>query len=117
MDGFYSTPAWRHARARALARDGSRCTVARWLGGACAPGPLHVHHIHARHEGGDPYDLANLATSCAAHHPMWEALRLRIVDTILAALAPPPRCPHRHVSRAAREQCERRLARRSSVAA
>lgn len=106
MASFYGTPAWSAARDAALRRDGNRCTVSRWAGGACT-GSLHVHHIVALADGGAPYDLANLGTVCAAHHPFWEGLRRSLVADLMARLAPRPRCRHRHVSRAAREQCER----------
>lgn len=110
MHNLYSTAAWADARDAALRRDARRCTVSRWLGGACT-GTLHVHHIHAVNEGGPAFDLDNLGTACAAHHVLWEALRRQIVRGLLAAGQPPRRCPHRHVSRAAREQCERQHAR------
>lgn len=113
----YETTLWDEARTAALERDGGRCTVARLLGGRCV-GLLHVHHIHAVSEGGPPFDLDNLGTACAAHHPMWEALRRILVDRLFPRPAPPPRCPHRHVTAEARETCERQLARKhASVAA
>lgn len=65
---------WPAARAAALERDGARCSVARLLGGACSPPPLHVHHLVPRREGGTDA-LDNLVTSCARHHPVLEALR------------------------------------------
>jgi hypothetical protein len=114
MSGIYGTTAWRHARDAALRRDANRCTVSRWLGGVCT-GSLHVHHIHAVSEGGAPYDLSNLATACAAHHPVWESLRRNLVADLMARLAA-PRCTHRHVSAAARAQCERQMARRRIAA-
>lgn len=111
MELLYSTLRWRTVRARALARDANACTVARLLGGECATGKaFHVHHIHAVSEGGGRFDLDNLGTSCAAHHPMWESLRRILVRRMLD---PGPRCAHRHVSREAREICERRLARQA----
>jgi len=85
--------------------------VGRLLGGGCSPGPLHVHHLVAVEDGGDPYALDNLGTVCATHHPWWEALRRYVVRTLLPEPSGPPRCRHRHVSAAAREQCERRMAR------
>jgi len=112
---LYNSSLWRHVRAAALARDGGRCSVSRLLGGQCAAGPLHVHHIHAVEDGGPRFDLDNLGTTCAAHHPMWEALRRYIVREALDQ-PQPRRCHHRHTSRHAREQCERRLA-RTTVAA
>lgn len=110
------TKLWEDARARALARDGHTCTVARLFGGRCSPGPLHVHHIVARSEGGALYDLDNLGTTCSAHHPFWESLRRTLVRRLVAPL-PVPRCPHRHVTRAAREQCERQMASRFTAVA
>lgn len=110
------TTLWDEARAAALARDDHRCTVARWLGGRCT-GPLHVHHIHALEDGGAPFDLDNLGTACAAHHPMWEALRRVLVERMFPAPPAPPRCTHRHVSAEARRICEENLARRLTVAA
>lgn len=120
MENIYSTLRWRVTRRRAIERDGGRCTVSRLLGGACAPGSPHVHHIVPLDEGGAEYDLDNLGTACASHHPMWEALRAILVRKILGLDERPLRCPHRHRSREAREVCERRLARarsRETVAA
>lgn len=114
MSILYSTLHWRVARARALARDRGRCTVSRLLGGVCSPGPLHVHHIVAVADGGDPLDLDNLGTTCASHHPVWESLRRTLVARLTA---PPPQCRHAHRTAEARRICEARLARRSSVAA
>lgn len=112
---LYNTHPWRTARESALARDGRRCTVSRLLGGRCSLGPLHVHHILAVADGGDRFDVDNLGTTCATHHPMWEALRRTLVKRLLAG---PPRCTHQHRSVEARRICERRLARqRSAVAA
>lgn len=106
----YNTLLWRaSSRPRALERDGNRCTVSRLLGGRCTEGtPLHVHHIVPVEEGGDPYDLDNLGTTCAAHHPMWEALRRLLLRHLLEPEEERWRCPHRHASTEAREQCERR---------
>lgn len=107
---IYSSLRWRVTRSRALSRDGHRCTVSRLLGGACS-GRLHVHHIHAVSEGGEPYELDNVATTCASHHPLWESLRRTLVERMLAGEPEPPRCRHRHTTREAREICERRMAR------
>ena len=112
---LYSTPQWRRARAAAVARDAGRCTVSRLLGGDCAAGPVHVHHIHAVNEGGAAFDLDNLGTTCSAHHPVWESLRRILARRMLADQA--PRCAHYHASAEARRLCERRLARRARVAA
>ena len=104
----YDSPAWDTARTLALARDGDRCTVARLLGGSCHP-RLDVHHVHPVEEGGAPYDVDNLLTVCAAHHPMLEAFRRHVIQ---AALRPAvPRCPHHHPYPQGRAECERRLAR------
>lgn len=114
MAGIYNTLRWRLTRSRAIARDGGRCTVSRLLGGKCADGPLHAHHIVPIADGGDAYDLDNVATTCASHHPMWEALRRLLVTKLLGTDEPEtaPRCPHAHRSREARMECERRMARR-----
>lgn len=113
MENVYSTLRWRITRRRALERDGHRCTVSRLLGGVCSDGPLHAHHIVPVGEGGQAFDLDNVGTTCAAHHPQWEALRRLLVRKLLGLDAEdrPPRCPHAHRSREAREICERRLAR------
>lgn len=110
MDSIYSTLRWRRSRLAALRRDGSRCTVSRWLGGDCT-GRLDVHHVHAVSEGGAPYELDNLGTACSAHHPMWESLRRLLVERMLSGEPEPPRCRHWHPTAEAREICERRLAR------
>lgn len=105
-DSFYNTPGWRRLRARVIARDGGRCTVARLLGGACS-GSLHVHHIEPRTERPDlALEEDNCATVCGAHHPTWESLRrwLRARRTV-------PPCNHRHPYPEGREECARRRAR------
>jgi len=80
--GFsYSSAEWRALREIAIARDAGRCTVSRLLGGRCSSGSPHVHHIEALEDGGAPFDLDNLATVCASHHPSWEALRRKLVAT------------------------------------
>ena len=114
---IYNTLLWQLARRRALSRDGSRCTVARLLGGECSPS-LDVHHIRPVSEGGAPFDQENLATVCDSHHPIWEALRRRL----LAALEPPAppapvRCRHIHRTAEGRRACEARLARQRELAA
>ena len=70
---FYSSAAWKHARAQALQRDNHRCTVALILGGECSA-VLHVHHIERPEDGGSLLDLGNLGTVCSVHHSVWEAL-------------------------------------------
>lgn len=77
-DAIYNTKEWREISRAAIARDQNRCTVARLLGGPCKGG-LHGHHIVPVAEGGDPYDLDNVGTACAGHHPVWEAARRAIV--------------------------------------
>lgn len=107
MRSLYSTALWRRARARALSRDGRRCTVARLLGGPCSA-ELHVHHLVPVEDGGALYDLENLITACSRHHPKLEALRRAILSDDDDG---PPRCPHQHRHPEARRQCEERLAR------
>lgn len=112
MDAFYDSPEWRELRGRVIARDGSRCTVARLLGGACA-GTLHVHHIEPVAERYDlRLDEDNCATACASHHPRWEALRRAIVNVRNPTLPP---CGHRHPYREGRVQCERRRMREAGL--
>lgn len=106
MRTLYDTLRWRELRARALARDGNRCVVARLLGGTCS-GVLHVHHIEPVEENPSlAWELDNLATVCAGHHRTWEALRRALVRSHRRQTR---RCPHRHTNRAGREACERRL--------
>lgn len=105
---LYSTLRWRVARQRALERDQHRCTVSRLLGGACSPGPLHVHHIVPVEDGGRPYDLDNLGTTCAGHHPTWEALRRKLVQ---GDAPKSTRCRHNHRTPEGRAICEARRAR------
>lgn len=107
---IYNTLRWRKTSARAIARDGHRCTVARLLGGPCS-GRLHAHHIEPVREGGAPFDLDNVGTACASHHPQWEALRRTIVGRRRHD-PKPARCPHQHRSAEARRICEARLARK-----
>lgn len=110
---------WQIARSRALSRDGSRCSVARLLGGDCSD-VLHVHHLIPTSEGGAKYALENLLTACASHHPLLEALRRHVLAARYAD-DPPPRCLHEHRTAEARALCEARMARqrarRSTVAA
>lgn len=54
------------------------------------------------------FDVDNLGTVCAAHHPKWEALRRHLTGERDEPLV---RCPHRHRSAEARAICERRMAR------
>lgn len=113
MASLYSTLRWQAVRAAALKRDGNSCTVGWLLGGQCSEGSLHVHHIIPVEDGGDPYELENLGTTCAAHHPQWEALRRLVVSKLLARdeEVDHGRCPHKHASAEARAICERRRSR------
>jgi 5-methylcytosine-specific restriction endonuclease McrA len=104
MAAIYSTPAWAAARAAVLERDRHRCTVARLLGGTCAELPLHVHHLIPADECVDPFDVDNLITTCASHHPRLEALRRAILRE-----RERPRCPHVHPYVEGRLLCEARL--------
>lgn len=113
MGTIYDSLRWQAARGRALRRDASRCTVSRWLGGACSAS-LHVHHVVPVSEGGAPFEVENLATACARHHPQWEALRRRIVK---GNEEPFPRCPHYHRTSEGRRQCEARMARARGLVA
>lgn len=114
-DWVYNTPDWRGAVVLVRERDEGRCTVCRLLGGPCS-GRLHVHHIVPLEEGGAKFDLDNLGTVCARHHPMWESLRRELVRRLTAA-PEIPRCPHPHRTAEARQQCEARMARRHQAAA
>lgn len=115
MENLYSSLRWRIVRKRALERDGHRCTVSRLLGGPCSPGPLHAHHIVPVEDGGPPFELDNIGSTCAGHHPQWEALRRILVQRLLGDDDRPPRCPHQHRTREARRICERRLARQRAA--
>ena len=104
-DPFYTSPEWSAARDAALQRDGSRCTVARLIGGDCSH-VLDVHHLVPRGEGGAALDPDNLITLCHVHHPMVERLRRQL----LRAHTPRRRrCRHEHRTTEARLICERRL--------
>jgi 5-methylcytosine-specific restriction endonuclease McrA len=116
MASVYDSLRWRAARARTLRRDGNRCTVARLLGGECSA-MLHVHHIRPIVEGGDPFADENLATACESHHPMWEALRRRLLGVLDRELERPVSCPHQHRTAEGRRACEARRARQRTVAA
>lgn len=110
-DPFYSSPEWLALRERVLARDGGRCTVSRLLGGAC-DGTLHVHHIEKRADRPDlELDDDNCATSCARHHPTWEAMR-RYIER---ARQPVPPCTHNHPYREGRLQCMRQRAAKMGI--
>lgn len=107
-DQVYNSQEWRDVCTRVLLRDGFRCIVSKLLGGECSPPPLHVHHIVPLADGGAPFDEDNCASVCSRHHPIWEALRRRVVE---AREGKPVRCPHKHVHRLAREECEARMRR------
>lgn len=107
---LYSDPRWDAARKAVLERDNGSCVVSWLLGGQCSDGPLHVHHIIPVAEGGPKFELSNLASVCASHHPTWESLRYLIRSA--REKRGRPRCPHRHVSLDARLICEAQLARR-----
>lgn len=104
MTDVYRTPQWARARTLALSRDGDRCTVSRLFGGGCHP-VLHVHHVIPVEEGGDPFDVENLLTACASHHPMLEGLRRQLLRR-----REPRKCRHNHRYDHARQECARRRA-------
>lgn len=112
MTELYDTLRWRLTSRRARERDGHRCTVARLLGGECS-GRLHAHHIRPVTEGGAPFDLENVGTACASHHPVWEMLRRRLLAALDREVEKPPvlRCRHHHPTAEGRRICERRLLR------
>lgn len=108
---FYKSPEWLALRARVIDRDGSRCTVARLLGGRCS-GTLHVHHIEPRSERPE-LELAidNCATTCAGHHNTWESLQLFLRRSRREV----PECRHVHPYPQGREACRRRRAREMGI--
>lgn len=108
-ESFYKSPEWRALRARVLARDGSRCTVAQLLGGECR-GSLHVHHLDRAEER--RLDPDNCGTACASHHPKWEAVR----RAIMVQRRPLPPCRHTHRYAHAQRECDARRARALGVA-
>ena len=110
MSGIYDTLRWRATAAAVRRRDGNRCTAALLLGGQCAHGTFHVHHLVPLEEGGHAYEHANLITLCARHHPMLEAVRRALV---IRARQPDRevRCRHFHRTADARRQCEARMTR------
>lgn len=109
----YDTLHWAIARKLARKRDANRCTVSRLLGGDCSA-RLDVHHIKPVSEGGPAYELENLATVCASHHPVWEALRRRLLANLTPVEEKPVRCRHYHPTAEGRRLCERRMAQRLS---
>lgn len=114
MADVYSTPEWADLRARALARDGHRCTVARLLGGPCSA-RLDVHHLIPVSEGGPELpDLDGVVTACSSHHPALEALRRFVLDRRRRALRI-PKCRHDHRYDIARRECRRQRLRKIGV--
>lgn len=61
---------WQKARKAVRARDGDRCQLDE--DGTCY-GRLEVHHLVPVREGGEPFDLDNLAVVCRGHHQQIEA--------------------------------------------
>ena len=53
---------WARVRRAAFDRDGWRCRK------CSKPGRLEAHHVTPLHEGGEPYDLANVETLCRRCH-------------------------------------------------
>jgi len=105
MEHLYSDPEWLDLAARAKARDGHRCTVARLLGGSCS-GTLHAHHLIPMSEGG-PFlpDLEGVITTCAGHHRVLHALRSFVARRMTRKPRP---CRHDHRYDIARRECRRR---------
>lgn len=112
---LYDTLRWRATAARARRRDGDRCTVARLLGGECSAGTRHAHHIRPVSDGGEAFDLENVATVCSAHHPAWEALRRSLLHAADRFAERPIFCRHQHRSAEARAQCEARMRRHAQA--
>lgn len=111
-DALYSSPEWLDLRARALARDGHRCTVARLLGGSCSA-RLDVHHLIPVAEGGPELpDLDGVVTTCSAHHPTLEALRRFVVNRRRRRVRA---CRHDHRYDIARRQCRQQRLREAGI--
>ena len=89
----YDTAAWRR-----LPRE--TCAVAELFGTECA-GPIALHHVRPLRFGGIE---ERTVSCCARHHPALEALARRVHGQRELR-----RCRHRHVTREARIECERRL--------
>lgn len=105
LDSFLTSHEWFTARDATLARDGSRCSVGRLLGGPCR-GVLHVNHIVPRRDRPElALDPDNLGTCCASHHRLWEAFARAIRLLRLEELPP---CRHYHPYRQGRVDCDRR---------
>ncbi len=60
---------WQKARKAVRARDGEFC---QFEDETCY-GRLEVHHIVPVREGGEPFELENLAVVCRGHHQQIEA--------------------------------------------
>jgi hypothetical protein len=102
---LYHSREWRNLRARALDRDGHRCTIGRFLGTACA-GPLHVDHLIPVTDGGPALpSLDGVTTVCQRHHPTRHAVRRAIIERRPSRR----RCRHYHPYPQGREACEARL--------
>lgn len=111
---IYSTPEWLDLSARAKARDGYRCTVARLLGGECS-GTLHGHHLIPVSEGGPEIpDLDGVVTACAGHHRTLHALREFVVYR-RAVEIPPCRCRGGHRYQVGRVECRKRRMARARI--
>ena len=53
---------WARVRREVFWRDGYRCTT-------CGkPGRLEAHHTDRLRDGGDPYDMATITTTCRSCH-------------------------------------------------
>jgi hypothetical protein len=69
---LYQSREWKQARNRALGRDKHRCTATVTIAGVtqrCRERrDVHVHHVRAVEDGGDPFHLDNLVTLCDFHH-------------------------------------------------
>jgi len=101
----YSSAQWRQLRERALARDGNRCTIGRFLGTDCH-GSLHIDHLVPIADGGPVLpELDGVVTVCSAHHPTRHAVRRAVLDHRPRER----RCRHRHPYGHGRELCEARL--------
>lgn len=101
---------WQHFRIMGFSAETRRtilerdqgCVVARLIADNCCDGVLHVHHIIPVRERPDlADDPTNGVVVCRRHHPTLESIR--------RVLAKQRTCTHKHVSREAREACERKL--------
>lgn len=113
MENLYSSAEWLDLAARAKARDGHRCSVARLLGGVCSS-QLHAHHLVPVSEGGPELpDLDGLITVCGRHHPTLEALRRYVLRRYVVEVPP---CRHHHRYDHARRECRARRQREAEGA-